>query len=75
LKTFRAINPADPLQRAIEQAANDADPFVEMQILHAEPSRVRAGMVCYFDGTDFNPGSGEGIYRRDVANAAWVFLG
>lgn len=47
----------------------------EMQILHAAPSRTTAGMIVYADGTDWNPGAGQGVYRRNVANAAWVFLG
>ncbi len=29
---------------------------------HIEPSRPRTGDVRYADGTDWNPGSGEGIY-------------
>ena len=33
------------------------------------------GMLVCVDGTDWDPGSGEGVYRRDKANAAWVFLG
>jgi hypothetical protein len=81
LRTFRASNVigGDAVLRQamqmVEQAANRSDSFIELQILRAEPQRLRAGMVVYADGTDWNPGSGEGIYRRNVANNAWVFLG
>jgi hypothetical protein len=45
------------------------------KILYAEPARMYAGMVVYADGTTWNPGAGEGLYRRNKANAAWVSLG
>lgn len=57
---------------SIEQAANRADPQSELIYLHAEPARVRAGMLVLADGTNWNPGSGEGVYRRNAANTAWV---
>jgi hypothetical protein len=60
---------------SVQRSGNRADPFAELDVLHAAPDKVRAGMVVYADGTNWNPGSGEGIYRRDKANAAWVFLG
>ena len=33
-----------------------------LEPVHIEPSRPRKGDVRYADGTDWNPGSGEGIY-------------
>jgi hypothetical protein len=79
LRTYRAGLVADPVASRefarIERAANAADPFAELQILHGEPDRLREGMVVYADGTNWDPGSGEGMYRRNVANNAWVFLG
>lgn len=41
----------------------------------SEPARMRARMVVYADGTSWDPGSGEGLYRRNNANSAWVFIG
>lgn len=29
---------------------------------HAAPAKPRAGMIVLADGTDWNPGSGQGIY-------------
>lgn len=38
--------------------------------IHVEPVKKRDGLVVYADGTDFNPGGGEGIYARIAG--AWV---
>ena len=37
--------------------------------MHHAPLRPRAGMLAYADGTNWNPGAGEGLYefRSDVA--------
>lgn len=85
MKSYRpGMVPDDPAQLpgflrqeqvAIQQAANRADTHMALQVLYAEPARMFAGMVCYFDGTSFNPGSGEGVYVRDLSNAAWRYLG
>lgn len=79
MKTYRPGSFKDPsLQRefsAIEQAAQRADPFAELVVQHAAPSRLRPGMFVYADGSDWNPGSGEGLYRRDKTNASWIFVG
>jgi hypothetical protein len=85
MKSYRPGQiPEDPKQLAaflrrelgnIYAASLREDPFMELEVLYASPSKVRAGMVVYADGTTWNPGSGEGVYRRDKANAAWVHLG
>ena len=33
-----------------------------LERIHAEPQRPRVGDIRYADGTDWNPGSGEGVY-------------
>ena len=38
-----------------------------------EPTRAKDGMVCAADGTNWNPGSGQGVYV--YYGAAWHFLG
>jgi hypothetical protein len=45
----------------------------DMPVLHAEPKRPRRGMVRYADGTDWDPGEGEGLYTFDGTD--WVFSG
>ena len=39
----------------------------------ATPAKPRDGMVIFADGTNFNPGSGEGFYGW--YSGAWHFLG
>jgi hypothetical protein len=79
LKTYKPGFVADAQLRQeltnIERAAQRADPFAELQYLHAAPERIRAGMLVLADGTDWDPGSGSGLYRRNEANNAWVFIG
>lgn len=40
--------------------------------LHVEPARPRVGMVAYADGTDWDPGSGEGLYV--YKSGGWTLL-
>lgn len=47
---------------------------LRLEPLYAAPTKVRAGMLVYADGTTWNPGSGEGVYRYSLAGA-WVFVG
>ena len=49
-------------------------PAYQHTVLYAAPARPLAGMVVYADGTTWNPGSGEGIYRYDLGGA-WVKVG
>lgn len=46
----------------------------EYEVLHSVPAKVKPGLVVYADGTDWNPGSGEGLYRYNIAGS-WVFIG
>lgn len=43
------------------------------QVQHSEPHDLFTGLILYADGTDWNPGSGEGLYERTSA-PAWVKL-
>jgi hypothetical protein len=60
---------------AIRKAAATENNYSAHKVLHAEPSRIIPTMEVYADGADWNPGSGEGKYRRNAANSAWVFIG
>ncbi len=40
---------------------------------NAEPDKLYDGLQAYADGTNWNPGSGEGFYGYYAA--AWHFLG
>lgn len=41
--------------------------------VHREPTKPRVGLVAYADGTDWNPGSGEGLYV--YKSTGWAALG
>lgn len=41
--------------------------------VYVEPAKPRDGDIRNADGTQWNPGSGEGIYRYN--GSAWIFLG
>lgn len=38
------------------------------QVRHSAPVKPFRGQVAYADGTDWNPGSGEGLYVYDGTN-------
>lgn len=58
--------------RALQVALLAAVESVPILPLYVEPPRPRDGMVVYADGTQWDPGSGEGFYGRE--NGAWVKL-
>lgn len=45
----------------------------EFEELHAAPTKVYDGLTVFADGTDWNPGSGQGVYT--YYNSAWNKLG
>jgi hypothetical protein len=47
--------------------------FIQLKELHVEPTKPRDGMVVFADGTDWDPGSGQGYYG--YYGAVWNFLG
>jgi len=46
--------------------------LMKIDRIHIEPTKPRTGDVRYADGTDWNPGSGEGIYFYN--GTSWVNL-
>lgn len=59
--------------RRMQQAMMAPQKNVRLVTLHAQPSKYAEGDVVLADGTDWNPGSGAGVYRR--SSVAWVLLG
>ena len=45
---------------------------LDLREVHVEPEKPRIGMVVYADGTDWNPGSGVGLYVYQAAG--WKLL-
>jgi hypothetical protein len=80
------FNPADPpadpreLQRYLRElnvligAVVAALAAGHLEKLHVEPTKRSNGDIRYADGTDWNPGSGEGVYFYNTAGS-WVKLG
>ncbi len=60
------------LQRISEELMLIADG--DLRIRNVVPTKPRNGLY-YADGTDWNPGSGKGVYRFDEGTASFVFLG
>lgn len=65
-------NLAEYVFRELARISAELDKTADFEVLHAEPARLYEGMVRYADGTDWNPGSGAGVY---VYKSGWVFLG
>lgn len=58
--------------RAAWEAAKSSE---RLDYRHVAPEKINAGDLVLADGTDWDPGSGVGLYRRNEANSAWVFIG
>lgn len=56
------------------QGALEETPVNFIETRNVAPERIKQGDIVYADGSDFNPGSGEGIYFRNAAGS-WVKLG
>lgn len=57
--------------KAISQAFAETV-VLELRPSFAPPAKPRDGEIRYADGTEWNPGSGEGIYA--YVNGAWIKL-
>lgn len=53
----------DPeVNREFQRVAEAFVSIHQFPVLHAAPTKPRVGLVVYADGSDWNPGSGEGLY-------------
>lgn len=64
----------DELQQQA-RAGGDTVDFTQYNPLARALKKTRAGTVVYADGVNLDLGSGEGLYRRNVANTAWSIVG
>jgi hypothetical protein len=58
----------------IAQAMDGAVKVRKYRVQYEQPEKFEAGDTVYADGVTWNPGAGEGLYRRSIAGA-WVFIG
>ena len=67
----RAVNDRlDSIERRMDSLIES--PLGRVIKVYSEPDRPRDGHYVYADGTQWNPGSGKGIYIYDGSSAAWV---
>lgn len=52
-------------------------PLINEKVGHIEPPAdyKRDGLLAYADGTNWNPGSGKGVYRYNSTTSTWVWVG
>ena len=58
---------------AFEDISNDLQ-LLERVELHVAPTRPYHGQEVIADGTDWNPGSGRGLYWYDGSTTTWKFI-
>lgn len=64
------------VQREFERLAQElraTQPSILLDRLNVAPSKPRNGMVVFADGTNWNPGSGQGFYG--YKGGVWALLG
>ncbi len=70
--------PSDPgllgeyILREFYRIQTALDQMHDHEVLHNVPGKPTEGMTRYADGTDWNPGSGAGLY--EYRSGAWVKL-
>lgn len=60
------------LQRELQRIAEALASVHQLEVFHVEPERPTVGAIYYADGSNWDPGSGEGPYIR--TSAGWKFL-
>ncbi len=57
----------------VEEAQFQGRPYFTLDIARSAPAKVWEGMVMIADGTNWNPGSGAGLYYR--LGGVWIKAG
>jgi hypothetical protein len=58
--------------RELQEWAQRGIKALRLEPAHVEPDKPRAGLIVYADGTDWDPGSGAGLYYYN--GSAWVLI-
>ena len=61
------------LKRLANVVLNQA--IFRLERTHVAPDKPRGGDIRYADGSNWDPGSGEGVYFFKESTTAWVKLG
>jgi hypothetical protein len=75
---FASSDPAAIMEWAVREldrvaAALNAKLDAEIEFVHVAPAKPREGMTRGADGTNWDPGSGQGVYT--YYNSSWHKLG
>ncbi len=62
----------DELRHLSDAMSEIETDVVQLKEWNEEPARLYNGVVAYADGTNWNPGSGRGVYAYE--NGSWVKL-
>lgn len=57
----------------ISQEMTSPKEVITLEMLNSPPTKIREGMIVLADGTNWNPGSGQGVYC--YYNSTWNKLG
>lgn len=60
------------LRREFSSIAQGLEGMNYLPPQHSEPAKAREGQLVFADGTDWNPGTGKGVYVYQ--DAGWVKL-
>lgn len=61
------------IQREFQRVGETLRSVWDWEVLHRFDGKPREGMVRYADGTNWNPGSGKGMYYYN--GTTWIFMG
>jgi len=61
------------LSKLESESRNPKVNSIQFTVHYSEPDKPRTGQVYYADGTEWDPGSGEGLYYFN-SSSAWVKL-
>lgn len=68
-------NTSKELIDAFDKVESDMRSVALYPPLHVAPSRPQGGKLYFADGTDWNPGSGRGMYVYDEGATSYRYLG
>jgi len=68
------ISYVNALNTTLEELNRPELQHFQLEEWNYEPGNKVQNMVVMADGTNWNPGSGRGMYRYEAASDTWVFI-
>jgi len=63
------------LETSLEELNRPELQSLQLEEWNYEPKNKIQNMIIMADGTNWNPGSGRGVYRYEAGTDSWVHLG